>query len=1182
MAVLFLFLATVIGGYAYLTDSHRVQSMAENYLSSLLGGRVEVGKATLSIFQGLRLDDVHVYAKSSPKEDEEHALFSADSFLIEYNPATLLSGKLAATQIKVVDPHVHLTEDLRTGKWSFQQLSPKGPHTDTPHPGDRPLVLPEILLRNGIVEYSQVSADGEGPSHSITLEGQFIPTLEPDTYHFLLQSRGVIEGVGPSVEGTLVMGTKQVHAKLSNFVVGPDVKAMLPAVVRTWVEDHQVAGAVDAEVNYQLSDAAQRFRVQMELGGVTATVRPEEWMSNDEVRRLDLTKRALGVLELAGLNTPSPGLTSDPFVDHLNTMLSPSPLRLDGVAGQFLFTQDSIDIIAGRGRVESNGFRVEGHIGGYSASAPVHLHVTSPTTENLYVPPAPRYVSSMPGPVRDIYNRFKPQGICSFWADLDRPSAGSAPQVSGELKILDGQFSYEKFSYPVQHVTGVIAVGSNERGEPSMRMEHLKGHGVDGGPNAAADFEINGWMAPLGPEVQIHMDITGNNVSNEPLLTAALPSGAQEAMRMFDADGRGEFPRYRGGFAVQVLRDRGRKSHWTIATDIHLADASGKLSAFPYPLTGVTGDVHIQGEHLEVKNAAMHRGDAALTMNGDVTWGNGSGEAFVNQNSNPPTPNGPSTVKPNLHIHATNVPIDSDLLKALPADRRVWVEKLGVGGVIDVNGDITTPAEEPGENKPLNLDLAVDWRNGTLAPQSGAKGPAPTLLTDCNGKLQLQPEKLTIKEMHGKRKDASLVGHGTVQWATEPPQVFVNAQATNLQLDSTIYALLPPAAKKGWNSVHPEGSVDVALDYSGAVADASATTQAVNDRAGQLSTAAAGYQVTITPWSLAATLDAAPYKLDQLSGSVTIQPDLVEIKDLVGHHGGATVYASGSGIADAWDVHLSGKDMLVDNDLRRATPTRAGQSIAIIADAGKDRFQFFEAHVHAARPTRQHLSACSRVDHTPPSSDVNFAVHLVSADGSMNVGVPLEHIKAVADLSGDTHNGSLHQMTGSVDGESLTLAERSLTDLHVDLIKPADNDLLQIRKLQARIADGLLAGQMEWAYPDKGPSRYAVAMVLQNADVHQLTGEKAADVHGRLSASLNVEGNVNDPGSRQGRGGRRGDGVGHVPHPARAGIIAGHQPRAADHEPVQRSDRAVQHRGDEDHVRADRVAGQRNGHAGQR
>ena len=128
MVCFFLLLAGIIGAYNYETDSTRVKAMAENYLSGLLGGRVVVGKATLSIFEGLRLDEVRVYVrgKAGEKDDEDSALFSADAFLIEYNPQTLLSGKLEATKIKVIDPRVHLTENVETGRWSFQKLNPKG------------------------------------------------------------------------------------------------------------------------------------------------------------------------------------------------------------------------------------------------------------------------------------------------------------------------------------------------------------------------------------------------------------------------------------------------------------------------------------------------------------------------------------------------------------------------------------------------------------------------------------------------------------------------------------------------------------------------------------------------------------------------------------------------------------------------------------------------------------------------------------------------------------------------------------------------------------------------------------------------------------------------------------------------------------------------------------------------
>src|SRR5262245_29003121 len=97
MGMVFFVLCGVIWGYAYLTDSTRVGEMAEQYLTNLLGGQVKVGNASLSIFEGLRLDDVQLYADEGPTSGAR--LFSAKSFLIQYNPRALLTGKIDATRI---------------------------------------------------------------------------------------------------------------------------------------------------------------------------------------------------------------------------------------------------------------------------------------------------------------------------------------------------------------------------------------------------------------------------------------------------------------------------------------------------------------------------------------------------------------------------------------------------------------------------------------------------------------------------------------------------------------------------------------------------------------------------------------------------------------------------------------------------------------------------------------------------------------------------------------------------------------------------------------------------------------------------------------------------------------------------------------------------------------------------
>ena len=121
MLVLFVTLSLMIGGYNYLTDSNRVRSMAETYLTRLVGGRVEVGGATLSLFEGLRLDDVKVHVDEALGAPDS-VIFSAQSFVVTYDPRNMLAGNLEATQIIAQKPRVLLVENLDTGAWNFHRL----------------------------------------------------------------------------------------------------------------------------------------------------------------------------------------------------------------------------------------------------------------------------------------------------------------------------------------------------------------------------------------------------------------------------------------------------------------------------------------------------------------------------------------------------------------------------------------------------------------------------------------------------------------------------------------------------------------------------------------------------------------------------------------------------------------------------------------------------------------------------------------------------------------------------------------------------------------------------------------------------------------------------------------------------------------------------------------------------
>src|SRR5450432_3912382 len=429
MIVALFFLCIIIGGYWYITDSNRVKQMAEAYLSALLGGPVKVDSATLSIFEGLRLDRVQLYVDAS--HSEESLLFSADSFLVQYDPRALLAGKIEATRIVAVDPRVHVTEDTDTGRRNYTRLLESRPSTSQPSAAKpKPITLPEIVLRNAQVIYTRMHKGEAVESTSISIEGQLKPIPEGKIYSFTFQSRGQSTEIGPIISGQMVMDTGQVNATLQNFDFGPDVKSMLPPEVRQWWEQHELTGRVNTIVNYIPANKTiehPQYNVEIELQGVTLAVHPQEWMSTVErQRQLDI-HRAFEVMGYAGLNEHA-------FASSLSAMVEPAPLSLKQVHGRFLFADNqTIQIQDLNGWLEDMPFKISGKINGYSSAAEAHIRIGSSDLHDIEIPAAPRYLNSLPPSVREIYDRFKPRGVCRFFVDLDRATPGARPTVSGQI-----------------------------------------------------------------------------------------------------------------------------------------------------------------------------------------------------------------------------------------------------------------------------------------------------------------------------------------------------------------------------------------------------------------------------------------------------------------------------------------------------------------------------------------------------------------------------------------------------------------------------------------------------------------------------------------------------------------------------------------------------------------------------
>lgn len=1076
MSCLLLVLSCTIFGYIYLTDAQRVRVMASAYLSDLLGGEVTIGKANLSVFEGLRLDDVTLRVDQTNRPDS--IIFHARTCMIRYHPTQLLAGKLAATQIVAIDPVVLLVEDSKTQRWNYQRLwhgrGLAGRRRTSSASG--PLVIPQIILRDAEVAYMEMHDGDIVPVGWYSIEGSLNPNAEEaDRYDFQLQSRGR-ESLGPSVDGMIRTQGGISVARLKNFTFGPDIKTMLLSQPREWCEWHQLQGRIDVPemvYNPNPGGSGPLFRAELDLSDVEMALHPQEWMTREQNQRVQLFHDLLDMAQSRDWLSPA-------CVQILRRLSTPEPIHFGQVSGIMVFTEKGIELKDISGKVESNWFNVDGEIDGYSPDAPAKLTISSVTGHDLEIPElSPDYLGSLPKDIQEVMERLHPQGTCGMKMVIERTEPGGKANVSGQIDIRDGQFRFSEFPYPVSRVSGQILIGDDPIAKMrGLRVLNVQGHGPDDGPNANAVIYLNGFVGPLEGPSGVSLEVHGSNIVLDPVLRGALPPPANRALELFDPDGEGQYPKADGGFSCRIQRAIGPHKPWMVDTDVNFDEAEGRLASFPYPVKHLSGRLEIREGYLNVVNARARHGDATIGIEGMVRW---------------PSHDAPPSTQPygpDMRITASNLLIDDDLLNALPEQRRAWVQRAGISGKLDVAGHVfPNPDEAHGPDVKYVFDASL--HDGSVQPGGGEAA-----MSGLSGRLHLTPSQLELTDLSGVRGQSAVAGHVLINWETGPPKISISASARNLELVPSLYEMLPQAGREGWEAIKPQGTIDAKLEYS-------ATIGGPPDH----------LELRVTPRDLSVTPAAAPYRLDHLQGEISVFPNQVILNDLQATHGNARISISGRGDLGqqpAWDMKLSANQLTVDDELLAALPNSVSdvlRELKVRGNIGVDlsKLAYWPSGQSAAQPAAG-------------GADVDFAAKIVMQGTSLDLGLPATDIRGGIDLAGLVRHGRLHRLAARCSADSLLLAGRVGSDFTLSVLKPSDDPVIQISHVEGKFASGDLAGDGDYVFPDALPSKYDVSLVLRDADVQQLTTPYDKNLRGRLTASLKLGGTWNDPESRRGHG----------------------------------------------------------------
>ncbi len=312
-------------------------------------------------------------------------------------------------------------------------------------------------------------------------------------------------------------------------------------------------------------------------------------------------------------------------------------------------------------------------------------------------------------------------------------------------------------------------------------------------------------------------------------------------------------------------------------------------------MTDIKGTLNLKGSRLALDISGLING-AECRMNGHlVRVGRVLEEVGINlsvQGFRVPFPEG--TLRERLTVDAKTPKLVREILLDYQPH-----------GEFDVDLKLT---RKPGADAKLVV-------SGQIAPQ-GAVGCCrlfPYTIDDLHGALKFESNKVLLENLHGRHGSAHVKVDGLVDRSTDRASVDVRIEAAAVPFDVELFDALSDHFRSFWQRFNPRGSahVTVLLKRDGAPADVP--------------------KPKIRSYVTADLIDAHvafreyPYPLDNVHGTLEIQPDGIQFIGLTGHHDDASARIDGYVSFDMQgqsnvNLRIEANNMRLDQTLASALP----------------------------------------------------------------------------------------------------------------------------------------------------------------------------------------------------------------------------------------------------------------------
>lgn len=679
----------------------------------------------------------------------------------------------------------------------------------------------------------------------------------------------------------------------------------------------------------------------------------------------------------------------------------------------------------------------------------------------------PSLVALAPSQWREKLDRqTSVQGRANVEFQLARPGPPEPAelQFSATARIIGGRVDDPRLPNPITDLAAQLTVDNGGIA--------VKGLSARSGPSTLhlESLRVAGWDAasPLSLEAGIEQLELNSALLN--VLPASL---------------RDQWPKYLPSGRVSAkLNASYDGQRWHQNLSVACLDVAFRFHKFPYPMQHARGNVALRDDVLTVDLHAL-AGNQPMSISGRI--------------EHPQTaPLGGFTIET---LKGPGLAVDEVLLRAMEEKPQAILRSLSPRGRVSVKMELWNDA--PGA--PTHKHLLAQVLDGAIRYE---RFPYP--LGGIHGTLEMADDQWSFRDLVGSNDTGTVRCHGRFGDTPEGKQLLLTFNGGNIALEEELRdALGRPTIERLWRELRLQGTVDLeelTIRYC---------PQFPPPQRLRISLRAVPQPGTtsIEPVNF-------PYRLENLRGTLVYRDGHVTIDSLRAEHG--EVRLVGKVTCDFqpdgnWGLRLddlSVDQLEIDREFVRHLPERFKEAVRQWNPGGS---------VHL----RGSLSA-GRGGGPDDPVEADWNLQLVTSQGSIQFGVPLENIHGAVRLVGGFHQGRLHSR-GELDIDSLTYDDVQFTritgpiwidDRRVLLgtsVEPPANE--RPRSVSGQVFGGTLYGD-GWIMLGATP-RYRFRTRLFQADLTQTAQEVLAgrqNLRGNVYATAEIWGEGQSLNALGGRG----------------------------------------------------------------